>query len=240
MSTFKKLIETTKQLRSENGCPWDKEQTFDTLKPYIIEEAYEVISALGNNDYKNLKEEVGDLLLQVLFISNIAEEEDAFNIDDVISELNKKLIERHPHVFGEKTAKTSDEAKKIWDEQKKEAKPNRDLSLVYPSTYRAIKVSKFYSKKGLEFTDINEVFDKLNEEIHEFRDALITKNKSDMQSEMGDILFTISNLCRLNHLDPEIALSDSTNKFINRAEKYEKIKNNNDISNNEAWDKAKL
>ncbi len=240
MNTFKKLIETTKQLRSENGCPWDKEQTFDTLKPYIIEEAYEVISALDNNDYKNLKEEVGDLLLQVLFISNIAEEEDVFNIDDVISELNKKLIERHPHVFGEKTAKTSKEAKKIWDEQKKEAKPNRDLSLVYPSTYRAIKVSKFYSKKGLEFTDINEVFDKLNEEIHEFRDALKAKNKSDMQSEMGDILFTISNLCRLNHLDPEIALSDSTNKFINRAEKYEKIKNNNDISNNEAWDKAKL
>tara|TARA_B100000900_G_C20517384_1_gene690665 strand:- start:565 stop:1287 length:723 start_codon:yes stop_codon:yes gene_type:complete len=240
MNTFKKLIETTKQLRSENGCPWDKEQTFDTLKPYIIEEAYEVISALDNNDYKNLKEEVGDLLLQVLFISNIAEEEDAFNIDDVISELNKKLIERHPHVFGEKTAKTSNEAKKIWDKQKKEEKPNRDLSLVYPSTYRAIKVSKFYSKKGLEFTDINEVFDKLNEEIHEFRDALITKNKSDMQSEMGDILFTISNLCRLNNLDPEIALSDSTNKFINRAEKYEKIKNNNDISNNEAWDKAKL
>ena len=240
MNTFKKLIETTKQLRSENGCPWDKEQTFDSLKPYIIEEAYEVISALDNNDYKNLKEEVGDLLLQVLFISNIAEEEDAFNIDDVISELNKKLIERHPHVFGEKTAKTSNEAKKIWDKQKKEEKPNRDLSLVYPSTYRAIKVSKFYSKKGLEFTDINEVFDKLNEEIHEFRDALITKNKSDMQSEMGDILFTISNLCRLNNLDPEIALSDSTNKFINRAEKYEKIKNNNDISNNEAWDKAKL
>jgi tetrapyrrole methylase family protein/MazG family protein len=240
MSNFKKLIETTKQLRSENGCPWDKEQTFESLKPYIIEEAYEVISALDNNDYKNLKEEVGDLLLQVLFISNIAEEQDTFSIDDVISELNKKLIERHPHVFGEKSAKTSDEAKKIWDEQKKETQPNKDLSLVYPSTYRAIKVSKFYSKKGLEFTDINEVFNKLNEEIHEFRDALITKNKSNMQSEMGDILFTISNLCRLNHLDPEIALSESTNKFITRAEKYEKIKNNNDISNNEAWDKAKL
>ena len=240
MSNFKKLIETTKQLRSENGCPWDKEQTFDSLKPYIIEEAYEVISALDNNDYKNLKEEVGDLLLQVLFISNIAEEEDIFTIDDVIFELNRKLIERHPHVFGEKTAKTSNEAKKIWDQQKKEKKPNNDLSLVYPSTYRAIKVSKFYSKKGLEFTNINEVFDKLNEEIHEFKDALITKNKNDIESEMGDILFTISNLCRLNGLDPEIALSESTNKFISRAEKYQKIKNDNKISNDEAWDKAKL
>ncbi len=240
MSNFKKLIETTKQLRSENGCPWDKEQTFDSLKPYIIEEAYEVISALDNNDYKNLKEEVGDLLLQVLFISNIAEEEDIFTIDDVIFELNKKLIERHPHVFGEKTAKTSNEAKKIWDQQKKEKKPNNDLSLVYPSTHRAIKVSKFYSSKGLEFTNINEVFDKLNEEIHEFKDALITKNKNDIESEMGDILFTISNLCRLNGLDPEIALSESTNKFISRAEKYQKIKNDNKISNDEAWDKAKL
>lgn len=240
MSNFKKLIETTKQLRSENGCPWDKEQTFDSLKPYIIEEAYEVISALDNNDYKNLKEEVGDLLLQVLFISNIAEEEDIFTIDDVIFELNKKLIERHPHVFGKKTAKTSNEAKKIWDQQKKEKKPNNDLSLVYPSTYRAIKVSKFYSKKGLEFTNINEVFDKLNEEIHEFKDALIAKNKNDIESEMGDILFTISNLCRLNGLDPEIALSESTNKFISRAEKYQKIKNEKSIPNDEAWDKAKL
>ena len=240
MSNFKKLIETTKKLRSENGCPWDKEQTFDSLKPYIIEEAYEVISALDNNDYKNLKEEVGDLLLQVLFISNIAEEEDIFTIDDVIFELNRKLIERHPHVFGKKTAKTSNEAKKIWDQQKKEKKPNNDLSLVYPSTYRAIKVSKFYSKKGLEFTNINEVFDKLNEEIHEFKDALITKNKNDIESEMGDILFTISNLCRLNGLDPEIALSESTNKFISRAEKYQKIKNEKSIPNDEAWDKAKL
>lgn len=240
MSNFKKLIETTKQLRSENGCPWDKEQTFDSLKPYIIEEAYEVISALDNNDYKNLKEEVGDLLLQVLFISNIAEEEDIFTIDDVIFELNKKLIERHPHVFGKKTAKTSNEAKKIWDQQKKEKKPNNDLSLVYPSTHRAIKVSKFYSGKGLEFTNINEVFDKLNEEIHEFKDALITKNKNDIESEMGDILFTISNLCRLNGLDPEIALSESTNKFISRAEKYQKIKNEKSIPNDEAWDKAKL
>ncbi len=240
MSNFKKLIETTKQLRSENVCPWDKEQTFDSLKPYIIEEAYEVISALDNNDYKNLKEEVGDLLLQVLFISNIAEEEDIFTIDDVIFELNRKLIERHPHVFGKKTAKTSNEAKKIWDQQKKEKKPNNDLSLVYPSTYRAIKVSKFYSKKGLEFTNINEVFDKLNEEIHEFKDALITKNKNDIESEMGDILFTISNLCRLNGLDPEIALSESTNKFISRAEKYQKIKNEKSIPNDEAWDKAKL
>ena len=229
MSNFKKLIETTKQLRSENGCPWDKEQTFDSLKPYIIEEAYEVISALDNNDYKNLKEEVGDLLLQVLFISNIAEEEDIFTIDDVIFELNRKLIERHPHVFGKKTAKTSNEAKKIWDQQKKEKKPNNDLSLVYPSTYRAIKVSKFYSRKGLEFTNINEVFDKLNEEIHEFKDALINRNKNDIESEMGDILFTISNLCRLNGLDPEIALSESTNKFISRAEKYQKIKNEKKI-----------
>ena len=240
MINFKKLIETTKQLRSENGCPWDKEQTFDSLKPYIIEEAYEVISALDNNDYKNLKEEVGDLLLQVLFISNIAEEEDIFTIDDVIFELNRKLIERHPHVFGKKTAKTSNEAKKIWDQQKKEKKPNNDLSLVYPSTYRAIKVSKFYSRKGLEFTNINEVFDKLNEEIHEFKDALINKNKNDIESEMGDILFTISNLCRLNGLDPEIALSESTNKFISRAEKYQKIKNEKSIPNDEAWDKAKL
>lgn len=240
MINFKKLIETTKQLRSENGCPWDKEQTFDSLKPYIIEEAYEVISALDNNDYKNLKEEVGDLLLQVLFISNIAEEEDIFTIDDVIFELNRKLIERHPHVFGKKTAKTSNEAKKIWDQQKKEKKPNNDLSLVYPSTYRAIKVSKFYSRKGLEFTNINEVFDKLNEEIHEFKDALINKNKNDIESEMGDILFTISNLCRLNGLDPEIALSESTNKFISRAEKYQKIKKDKNITNDEAWDKAKL
>ena len=130
--------------------------------------------------------------------------------------------------------------KKIWDQQKKEKKPNNDLSLVYPSTYRAIKVSKFYSKKGLEFTNINEVFDKLNEEIHEFKDALITKNKNDIESEMGDILFTISNLCRLNGLDPEIALSESTNKFISRAEKYQKIKNEKSIPNDEAWDKAKL
>ena len=139
---FLELVKITKKLRSEDGCPWDKEQTFETLRSHIIEESYETISAIDMKDYDNLNEELGDLLLQILLVSNIAEEKKLFTIEDVIGELSKKLVRRHPHVFGNKSAKDANEAKEIWNREKMK-EPNKDKvipSKSFPSLIRAVDI----------------------------------------------------------------------------------------------------
>ena len=139
---FIELIRITKKLRSEDGCPWDKEQTLESLRSHIIEESYEVIEAIDLKDYENLKEELGDLLLQILLISNIAEEQNLFSLEDVIDTHSKKLIRRHPHVFGEKIAKNADEAKAIWNEEKtKENQPDAGLFAIFTFSLRTYKAN---------------------------------------------------------------------------------------------------
>ena len=239
MNSLDKLIDITKKLRSEDGCPWDKKLTLKDLKSYILEEAYEIIDALEKNDKDNIKEEAGDLLLQIIFISNICEENKDFNFSDVILQLSDKLIRRHPHVFGNKIADTAEDAKEIWDYQKKSEKTNGKLNSDTPNI-RAIKISKEYAQKGLEFSSSNEILNKLIEEINEFEVASNNKNFENMEDEIGDIIFTCLNLCRFNKINPDIALARSVKKFQNRSQKFFEILDKENIDTNKAWNKAKL
>lgn len=235
------LITLTKALRAEHGCPWDKKQTFLSLRTYIIEEAYEVVDAINLCDNKNLKEEVGDLLLQVLFIANIAEEDDIFNLEDVVAGLSDKLIRRHPHVFGDKKVKNEEEALEVWDNQKFLENPGKTkkYSKSFPSLKRAVEISKIFSKSGLDFPSVKNVIEKLESEILEFREANQENSRENIEEELGDILFTVANLCRLMKVDPEIALNQSTDKFNQRAEIFISIKSNY-LNDEDAWKEAKL
>lgn len=239
MNSLDKLIDITKKLRSEDGCPWDKKLTLKDLKSYILEEAYEIIDALEKNDKDNIKEEAGDLLLQIIFISNICEENKDFNFSDVILQLSDKLIRRHPHVFGNKIADTAEDAKEIWDYQKKSEKTKGKLNSDTPNI-RAIKISKEYAQKGLEFSSSNDILNKLIEEINEFEVASNNKNFENMEDEIGDIIFTCLNLCRFNKINPDIALARSVKKFQNRSQKFLEILDKENIDTNKAWNKAKL
>jgi len=239
MNSLDKLIDITKKLRSEDGCPWDKKLTLKDLKSYILEEAYEIIDALEKNDKDNIKEEAGDLLLQIIFISNICEENKDFNFSDVILQLSDKLIRRHPHVFGNKIADTAEDAKEIWDYQKKSEKTKGKLNSDTPNI-RAIKISKEYAQKGLEFSSSNEILNKLIEEVNEFEVASNNKNFENMEDEIGDIIFTCLNLCRFNKINPDIALARSVKKFQNRSQKFFEILDKENIDTNKAWNKAKL
>ena len=238
---FINLIKITKSLRSENGCPWDKKQTFESLRTYIIEEAYEVIDAIQDKNFSNLTEETGDLLLQILFISNIAEEENLFTLEDVVSVLSSKLIRRHPHVFGDKNVKDDKEALELWNKQKALEKKGlkKEVSKVLPSLARAVEISKEFSKQGLDFPSEDDVLTKLESEIKEFEDVRFGSNKVDIEEELGDILFTVANLCRIKSINPEIALNRSTDKFNKRAKIFLKQKAKGE-SNTTAWEKAKL
>ena len=239
MNSLDKLIDITKKLRSEDGCPWDKKLTLKDLKSYILEEAYEIIDALEKNDKDNIKEEAGDLLLQIIFISNICEENKDFNFSDVILQLSDKLIRRHPHVFGNKIADTAEDAKEIWDYQKKSEKTKGKLNSDTPNI-RAIKISKEYAQKGLEFSSSNDILNKLIEEINEFEVASNNKNFENMEDEIGDIIFTCLNLCRFNKINADIALARSVKKFQNRSQKFFEILDKENIDTNKAWNKAKL
>jgi len=239
MNSLDKLIDITKKLRSEDGCPWDKKLTLKDLKSYILEEAYEIIDALEKNDKDNIKEEAGDLLLQIIFISNICEENKDFNFSDVILQLSDKLIRRHPHVFGNKIADTAEDAKEIWDYQKRSEKTKGKLNSDTPNI-RAIKISKEYAQKGLEFSSSNDILNKLIEEINEFEVASNNKNFENMEDEIGDIIFTCLNLCRFNKINPDIALARSVKKFQNRSQKFFEILDKENIDTNKAWNKAKL
>ena len=239
MNSLDKLIDITKKLRSEDGCPWDKKLTLKDLKSYILEEAYEIIDALEKNDKDNIKEEAGDLLLQIIFISNICEENKDFNFSDVILQLSDKLIRRHPHVFGNKIADTAEDAKEIWDYQKKSEKTKGKLNSDTPNI-RAIKISKECAQKGLEISSSNDILNKLIEEINEFEVASNNKNFENMEDEIGDIIFTCLNLCRFNKINRDIALARSVKKFQNRSQKFFEILDKENIDTNKAWNKAKL
>ena len=237
MYDIEKLIEITQKLRSEDGCPWDKSLTLKSLRTYIIEESYELIAAIESNDLKNIKEEAGDLLLQIIFISNICEENNDFNFYDVLQNLAEKLIRRHPHVFGDKVAKSEEDAIKIWNEQKQK-ESNESFFISNTPTKRALKTSSFNAKKGLEFSSIDEILNKMEEEIQEFKVANKKNDFDKIEEELGDILFTCINLCRFNKIDPDVALSRSLNKFNKRSKKFFEIFDGNEDPN-KLWSKAK-
>ncbi|MDD3437104.1 MAG: nucleoside triphosphate pyrophosphohydrolase [Candidatus Gastranaerophilales bacterium] len=228
MKNLQELIETIRILRSENGCQWDREQTHQSLKPNMLEEAYEAVDAIDNNDMKHLKEELGDVLLQVLLHSQIADENNIFNIDDVAKELNQKLIRRHPHVFGDINVNSTQEIIDNWEQIKKTEKTHRSsimdgISKSQSALMSAQKISKKAVKVGFEWDCIETLYDCVYSELKEFQEACNASNLEHIEEEMGDILFAVVNLARWHKLDAEQALLKANKKFIKRFKKMEEL-----------------
>ncbi len=226
---FEKIVQIMKILRSENGCPWDRSRNLSNLRENIIEEAYELVDAVTKNDVENIKEEVGDLLLQSVFVSQIMEEKGVFDIYEALNSLSKKLIERHPHVFGNRKAKTPEEAKASWDSVKNRGKKEIDLEKYkkFPALIEAQKISSKAAKYNFDWEKPEDIFEKIEEEIGEIKDAVKEKNKEKTEEEIGDLLFTIVNLARRLNIDSEIALKKANEKFRKRfTEILKKIREN--------------
>ena len=231
------LLEIMSRLRDpKNGCPWDIEQTFETIAPFTIEEAYEVHEAISNNNYDNLKDELGDLLLQIVFHSKIAEELQLFCFDEVVESICKKMVERHPHVFGHEKIETADEQLASWENIKaKEREIKSDnqseplsalsgVSVAYPALLRAEKLQKRAARVGFDWKETEQVLNKLDEEVSELKEVL-NKNceKFRLEEELGDILFTCVNLARHINIEPETALHKANRKFIQRFQHVETL-----------------
>lgn len=238
-SQITRLLKIMAQLRNPNGgCPWDLEQNFATIAPYTIEEAYEVADAISRGNIDDLREELGDLLLQVVFHAQMADEEKLFNFEDVAKAISDKLVHRHPHVFGENTdADTADKVLKQWDEIKAAEKAGKehesildDVPVALPSLMRAQKISKKAAKAGFEWDKTLDVLDKLEEEIQELRAAITNDDIRNIEEELGDMLFVMVNIGRRLDVDCEEALRKANNKFYNRfsgMERFAKAKNKN-------------
>ena len=225
---LEKLIEVIRILRSENGCVWDRAQTHESLRPNMLEEAYEAVDAINKGDILNLREELGDVLLQVLLHSQIASESQEFNIEDVAKELKDKLIHRHPHVFGNDKADTPEEVVKNWERLKQEEKKDRKSQMdgipkSLPALVAAQKISKRAVKVGFEWDKIETLLDCIKSEYDEFKEAVNNKNSLSMEDEMGDILFATVNLARWYKIDAEQALLKANIKFMKRFRKMEEL-----------------
>jgi len=221
------LAEITSILRAENGCAWDREQTSQSLKPYLIEESYELYEAIESGDADHIREELGDLLYQIYAHAQIAMEESRFTIDDVASDISRKLIRRHPHVFGNEEARTSGEVMEQWEKIKKVEKSHRESILDgvpkhLPALLKAYRIQQKASRIGFDWEKIDDVFKKIYEEIDEFKEALEKKDMHNMTEEAGDLLFSIVNVLRFVKINPEEALQKTVNKFITRFRHIEK------------------
>ncbi len=230
------LLKIMAQLRDpNNGCPWDLEQTFDSIAPCAIEEAYEVREAITDQDYKALKDELGDLLLQVVFHSQIADESKIFNFDEVVDGICKKMIDRHPHVFGNAKIDTAADQLNSWEAIKAEERANKlsmdsnslsaldGVSVAYPALLRAEKLQKRAARVGFDWKETEPVLNKLDEEICELKEALNNDfDKDQLEEELGDILFSCVNIARHLKLDAETALHKANRKFTKRFQFIEK------------------
>ena len=223
MSPFEELVSIMTRLRSPTGCPWDREQTHLTLRPYLIEEAYEVLDALDNRDDGDFRDELGDLLLQVVFHAQIATEEQRFDIDDVARAINDKLVRRHPHVFGNTRADTADEVLINWEKIKREEKGGKGRKSVLdglpagmPALLHAYRIQEKVARVNFDWDDVQAVLLKVGEEIDEVSKALEQGDKKKIEEEMGDLLFSMVNLSRHLNVPPEDALRRSNDKFMRR------------------------
>jgi len=224
------LVEVMDKLRGPNGCPWDQEQNHNSLKKYLIEEAYEVLDAIDEKNMNKLCEELGDLLLQVVFHTQIAVEKNQFDINDVISGITEKLIRRHPHVFAGVQVESAGEVEVNWEDIKEQEKANAEAKVTLlgdipknlPALPRAEKIQKKATRVGFDWPDIDGPWLKVKEELHEFEEAVELNNHTRRQEEMGDILFALVNICRFYRIDPEKALQYTNDKFIKRFAYIEK------------------
>ena len=218
--SFTKLLNIVSQLRGPDGCPWDKEQTHKSLLPYFLEEAYEVIEGVEAGDMNSLKEELGDVLLHVVFQADIAHKNSEFTIEDSLNHVNEKLVRRHPHVFGDKKADAAFHAKQNWESAKhKEKKRKSRLDGVpetLPALTRAQRLQEKASYTGFDWENIGQVWDKIHEEIQELKEAQSNGNKSHIEEEIGDVIFSIVNLARFLNISAESALRKTNRKFVTR------------------------
>ncbi len=227
--SFDQLIEIMQILRGPDGCPWDKEQTADTIKGHLIEEAYEVLETINDKDYAGLKEELGDLLLQVIFHSQLAKEKAKFDINDVITSINQKLIRRHPHVFAGQEAAGSKEVLKQWEEIKKQEKGEGKKAHSYldgvpkglPSLAYSQRLQTKAARVGFDWQQTEPAIEKIDEEVEEFKEAYNGKDYSLIEKELGDMLFSIVNVARKLKIDAESALVKSAGVFAQRFHKME-------------------
>ncbi len=248
------LVDVIRALRSEGGCPWDIEQTHESIKKNLIEETYETIEAINKGDAEMLREELGDVLMQVVFHAQIEDEKGVFNIDDVADENCKKMIERHPHVFGEINVNSVDDVLTNWDAIKRKSKGQKTTSQAIdsvprelPALMRADKIQSKAAKAGFDWTQVDGALDRLYEEIGELKEAIANGNKDEISDELGDVLFSAVNVSRFVKVDAEEALTSSTDKFISRFKIVEKLAVERGIDMktsslevlDELWDEAK-
>jgi MazG family protein len=221
MEQLQRLVDIMKKLRDKgSGCPWDLKQTPESLKKYILEEAYEVLEAIDDNDKEELKKELGDLLLQIIFQSQIADEKGDFDIEDVAKSISDKLERRHPHIFGEKEDLTPDQVKDNWERIKKEKEGKKRILDGVPRSFNALLRSLRLQQKagavGFEWQKAVDILEKVKEEINELEEGIKNNDLPNIEEEIGDILFVMVNLAKKLEVDPEEALQKANNKFINR------------------------
>ncbi|HST10282.1 MAG TPA: nucleoside triphosphate pyrophosphohydrolase [Terriglobales bacterium] len=258
---FAELVELISKLRAPGGCPWDREQTHESLKPMMLEEAYEVVEAIDEGDDEELLGELGDLLLQVVFHSQIADEENRFTVADVIERISAKMIRRHPHVFGDDSAQTSGEVLRNWEaikeaELKAKGKKHEDGSMLdsvsnkLPAVMEAFQMTTKVSRVDFDWPDVPSVLEKLDEEVGELKQAVASErpNHQEIAGEVGDLLFVAVNVARLLGVDPESALKTSNRKFRRRfryiedrlREQGRKPADSDHIEMDTLWDEAKV
>jgi tetrapyrrole methylase family protein / MazG family protein len=221
---LKELTDLIKKLRAPDGCPWDQKQKKEDLGKYILEEAYEVVDSIDKEDPQALKEELGDLLFQILFLAEISAEADLFSLSDIMHGINEKMIRRHPHVFGDEKANSVQDVKDNWQKIKKKERSGKNdndnlfagIPRSLPALKRAQKITSAASACGFDWTAAEDVLEKLTEELHEFEDAVKKGNRQNIEEELGDILFTMVNVSRFLSVDAETALSKTTEKFLRR------------------------
>ena len=249
----KELEYIMERLRAPDGCPWDQEQDHVSLKPYLIEESCEVLDAIDENNMNLLKEELGDVLMNLVFHAQLAKEKNYFNFQDVARAISEKMVNRHPHVFGDSDAVTAEDVEKQWQEIKKKEKAERESVLdgipkSLPPLQRAFKIQKKAAKTGFDWANLSGVLDKIKEEVNELEEAVQQKDKQHIQEELGDLIFSLVNYSRHLEIDAGDALNSTNNKFIRRFTRLEKIckKEGKDLAAlslqemDEIWDRIKL
>lgn len=252
---FYDLVNIMSLLRSDDGCPWDREQTHKSIKKNFIEETYEVIEAINKEDQDLLKEELGDVLLQVVFHSQIKSEQGIFNADDVCDGICKKLIERHPHVFGDVVVNSTEKVLSNWDKIKRVSKGQKNQSdsmkavpRELPALMRSEKIQKKAKKAGFDWENLDGAFDKLTEEVNELKNAIVKNDDENCYEELGDVLFSAVNVSRFLNIDAEESLTSSADKFLERYIVVENLSKERNINMKEAsikeldklWKEAKI
>lgn len=252
--TVEDLLSIMKMLRAPGGCPWDREQTHESIRMNFIEETYEAVEAIDLNDSKLLCEELGDVLLQIVFHSEMEEEKGSFDFSDVVDGICRKLIVRHPHVFSDVVANTSEEVLRNWDTikmrtkaQKTQTEAMQSVSKALPALMRSAKVQKKAAKVGFDWPDVGGALEKVTEELGELKSAIDAHDGDGCREELGDLLFSVVNVSRFLHVDAEEALTRASEKFIGRFERVEHLAEKKHIDLQQAalaeldqlWDEAK-